>query len=506
MGIINKFIIVCTILTASYSFLNGMSLEIANAWKNKSIGEIGEKTMRSYFQDNGWSEIKIPTKNPLNGIDGVFVKRTPSNIIKDVLIVESKVNTSQENYLISGEKQGSKAYNLKKINDGLSLTTDPSLKKDLLKIRDKIEKDLARSIEHRVQLDNRQIRITHRTLLSPIDYPNEIIKGEPRIVADFEYSNPKNLYEKHISESITKETQKFLSNKSLTQTQVDTAVNNLNKNLNSGKGITDSIFSSIKDIPDPRILPEGFKINSPLSRVLGRTLPNTKIQNPASNIALKNSLQKAAVAGGMVFAFESAEALYDYLRGDENLDEFCSKVEKGAIGGALTTATFLPAERILTHANPIEPVLARILPNGNLLCATNAGLFVVSIEMGLASFELWTGHIDSNEFKRKAKESIIKGTAVGGATYVALYFGVNSTGIVPFAIGFGTYLIVDFGIKEYQKNQFIHLTNTAELAALGIINEDNPFEIENPDNPMKIKNPDNPFELQNSDNPFRLMQ
>ena len=92
----------------------GMSESISKAWADKAIGEIGEGMMRSYFRYTGWEQIKVPTQNYINGLDGVFVKRTSSGTIKDVSVVESKVNTSQEGFLKTGECQGSKAYNLKK--------------------------------------------------------------------------------------------------------------------------------------------------------------------------------------------------------------------------------------------------------------------------------------------------------------------------------------------------------------------------------------------------------
>ena len=120
----------------SHSILNWMSTSIANSWANKAIGEIGEGMMRSYFQYTGWEQIKVPTPNSINGIDGVFVKRAKNGVIEKAIIVESKVNTSQEGFLITGEQQGSKAYNLRKIDIGLSLTKNDSMRQDLMTIKE----------------------------------------------------------------------------------------------------------------------------------------------------------------------------------------------------------------------------------------------------------------------------------------------------------------------------------------------------------------------------------
>lgn len=150
----------------------------------------------------------------------------------------------------------------------------------------------------------------------------------------------------------------------------------------------------------------------------------------------------------------------------------------------------------------VQPVLAAILQDGRLLCATEYGMFVVAIEMGLASVELWNGNIDFKEFKKKATESIIKGATVGGVSYAALYLGATPGGLTVFAIGVGGYLIADLGIKEYKRRQWVHQTNVEELARLGIINEDNPFTFKNPWNILEKRNPDSSIEMTNPNNPL----
>ena len=97
---------------------------------------------------------------------------------------------------------------------------------------------------------------------------------------------------------------------------------------------------------------------------------------------------------------------------------------------------------------------------------------------------------------------ILKGVAVGGVSYAALYLGVTPGGLTIFAIGMGSYIITDLGIKEYRRQEWVHQTNVKELAMFGIINEDNPFTFSNSDSPYEIKNTDSPFEMTNSDNPF----
>ena len=472
----------------------GMSESISKAWADKAIGEIGEGMMRSYFRYTGWEQIKVPTQNYINGLDGVFVKRTSSGTIKDVSVVESKVNTSQEGFLKTGECQGSKAYNLKKINEGISLTTNLSQKKDLLQIRDFIEKDIAKSIEHRVRFHREgRVEIIHRSLTSPKGNINLIQKGPPRTVANFNYSNPQNTYEKFMSKSVRDEAFNFFSNsnKNLSKANID----NILTRLGLKGELRNNIYESLREIPDIRNLPRGFDLRSPQIKVLGRTSTTASIDRVEQTIStkrsvLQNSIKNASIAGGLVFLFETGLATYDYVSSDISTGELYDRMKKGSVDGVV----------VASSSSTIKPILSAVLPDGRLLCATEAGIFVVAIEMGLASVELWNGEIDVKEFKRRATESIVKGTAVGGVTYMALYLGATPGGLVVLALGTGAYIITDLGIKEYRRQQWIHQTNNEELARFGIVNINNPTIIENPNNPITIENPDNPLNVKNEDN------
>lgn len=482
-------------LMLSHSILNGMSTSIANSWANKAIGEIGEGMMRSYFQYTGWEQIKVPTPNSINGIDGVFVKRAKNGVIEKAIIVESKVNTSQEGFLITGEQQGSKAYNLRKIDIGLSLTKNDSMRQDLMTIKEKIQNDTARSIEHRVILENGKVQITHRTLTSPKENINFISKGPSRIVASFDYNSPKNTYEKFISKSIKDETLKFFSNPNKNMQLSD--INKIVQSLGTNGNIRDILSNGLKEIPDIRTIPEGFNAFSPQGKVFARTLPQSSIIRvpnsvTASSKYFANSLKTVSSAGGAVCVFETGNALYEYINSDISTGELYSRIQDGVVDGAV----------VATSSTVIKPVLSAILPDGRLLCATNAGMFVVSIEMGLASVELWKGNIDLAEFERKATESIIKGVAVEGASYMALYLGATPGGLVVLAIGTGAYLITDLGIKEYQRRQWVHQTSIQELAKFRIVNRDNPLNATNKNNPLKIENTSNPLNIKNRNSPF----
>lgn len=65
--------------------------ELGSVLANHAVGEITENLMIRYFESSGWK--KIPSQIGRQGIDGLFVKME-NGIIKDVLVVESKYNTS----------------------------------------------------------------------------------------------------------------------------------------------------------------------------------------------------------------------------------------------------------------------------------------------------------------------------------------------------------------------------------------------------------------------------
>lgn len=89
----------------------------ATNWTSKTIGEIGEAIMDTFFETEGWEKLPIREANSLNGLDGVFVKRNANGGIIEFMPVESKTNSSQLSTLKSGAKQGNSAYVLEKLDE-----------------------------------------------------------------------------------------------------------------------------------------------------------------------------------------------------------------------------------------------------------------------------------------------------------------------------------------------------------------------------------------------------
>lgn len=113
-----------------------------------------------------------------------------------------------------------------------------------------------------------------------------------------------------------------------------------------------------------------------------------------------------------------------------------------------------------------------VLPGGRVLLSIGeglqAGLAVFAMEGGIACYHRFQGNMWRPEFERQIKASLVKGTAIGSATAVAVFLGSSPGGFVVLAVAAGSYIAVDFAVRkwhEYKDNQFI---TAADIAAFGI--------------------------------------
>ncbi|MBK6851956.1 MAG: hypothetical protein IPG93_10120 [Burkholderiales bacterium] len=62
------------------------------AQANQKVGAVSEQVMVRHFESSGWQRIEGQIGR--NGIDGLFEKRNGEGVVREVLVVESKYNTS----------------------------------------------------------------------------------------------------------------------------------------------------------------------------------------------------------------------------------------------------------------------------------------------------------------------------------------------------------------------------------------------------------------------------
>jgi hypothetical protein len=178
--------------------INNPSLNLAQS--NHIVGSINEALMNKYFRSTGW--VKIEGEVGRNGIDGLFIKRNKDNQIIDLLICESKYNTSGLQHTKNGQ-QMTKQWILKKIND---LQKHYPNNKDYVIIGKLVENDNYRSLLWNLKADNNILNISLKKLH---DKNGKIIlkelTGSKKMKINFksnqtiDIKNPKNSFHKEIS-------------------------------------------------------------------------------------------------------------------------------------------------------------------------------------------------------------------------------------------------------------------------------------------------------------------
>lgn len=138
--------IFCWIILTLSAFLTGT----AHAADMRHVmGDAAEGLMQDYFTQSGWQSLSGQTGR--QGIDGLFVKTDASGTIKDVLIAESKYNTSQlASDLKCGGNQMSAAWVQCKLS---SLIQDAESKQDHERLKH------YRQIEQQVKAGNYRSRL-----------------------------------------------------------------------------------------------------------------------------------------------------------------------------------------------------------------------------------------------------------------------------------------------------------------------------------------------------------
>ena len=452
--------------------------------------------MRHYFTSSGYSMVEIPTANSINGVDGCFVKRNFSGRIIDVLFVESKVNTSRLGTLVTGEVQGSFAYNAKQITKALSIQGNtPS--KDLLQIKALLDCGAARSIVQRVAIDGTRIKITHQYVNGNAG-ASKVEFVDSKVVVDFDYTKPRNSYEDGITKTIEKSVDEYLFKKGVSQRSRLEVISN----MRAGKDIFASIKNALRELPSNSRIKDALIVKD-INKIWERTQIGAKVVNikeSSSDLAsyersipksaFGSAVKMGAAAGGIVFAIESSVNLYQYLSGEIGDGDLETQMLRASKHSAVSGVS----------AMPVTMVTGAILQDGRILCATNAGFFIISIEMGLASYELLSADIDMKEFISRAENSIIRGAAVGGVTYVAVFLGATPGGLVVLAVGAGAYLITDLAIKEVERQKWVDQCSIEELRSWGI-NIDSMYKKQNPTSSFEMVNPSS-FERGNRNSSF----
>lgn len=253
--------------------LFAMPASQATNWTSKAIGEMGEAFMTEFYRLEGWEKLPLREANPLNGLDGVFVKRR-NGIITEFMPVESKTNTSQLSTTKSGAKQGHTKYVLEKLDTAenyYSKLNDKAKLKDIKQLKRLTNVGAIKPRLFHTNISGNRI-ITTITTLSDGITSSDVLKGSPKEVLNFQLNAPKNNFEIRAQKAFFRGLEDHLTKtRGISSSSYKHIVNDLLK----GSNICNSIQKHLHNYK--------FKVPSELS------IPGTSLVNPKPSTAYKGN-------------------------------------------------------------------------------------------------------------------------------------------------------------------------------------------------------------------------
>lgn len=166
---------------------------------NHVVGEISELVMLRYFESTGWT--KIEGQVGRSGIDGLFVKRNTRGVVREVMIVESKYNTSALQTTNHGQ-QMSRDWLQKKLSNLRQHQPDESTYR---RVEELLSAGYYRARLWTMRVEEGEIRINFQRVRSSSDRVDELIEDPGTRVAvppsTIRLSSPANKFEKTIADA-----------------------------------------------------------------------------------------------------------------------------------------------------------------------------------------------------------------------------------------------------------------------------------------------------------------
>lgn len=221
----------------------------ARAKYSKVIGDVSEKMMDNFYRRGGWE--KIHSQIGTQGIDGLYVKRDRNGVIRDVIVAESKAESSKIGTTKKHGTQTSKTYNahnikrvITQINTQLKTAQSTGDKVNIRNLKAQL-KDL-KTIEKFIKNDSYRRQLFHYSSKFPyveISITNIHSKGQMDAIPDTKPQRTLKILIKDV------ETGKFggytkqhaaafrqsLIENGLSPERSDRLINKLNKKIESGQ-------------------------------------------------------------------------------------------------------------------------------------------------------------------------------------------------------------------------------------------------------------------------------
>lgn len=182
--------------------------------------------------------------------------------------------------------------------------------------------------------------------------------------------------------------------------------------------------------------------------------------------------------------------------------------------GAGVAVSSMTEKELLSEVSPIlgeqtpttvVKCAGAITNDGRLLVSlksgATAGLGVFAFEAGVATYEFYKGNLWTADYKRKLEDAAIKGASVGSCVGVAVYLGAVPGGWVVLAVGFTTYLVVDYALTLWNESRNQRYLSIDDLRGFGIIS-DTPLDPDMNATTLKMRS-DSPMDIP-ADSPLSL--
>lgn len=163
---------------------------------NQAVGDISEKVMVRHFESTGWTQITGQVGR--SGIDGLFVKRNAEGVVREVLAVESKYNSSSLQHTNHGQ-QMSREWMEKKLQN---LRERQPEEVTYRRVEELVNAGYYRARLWTMRVDNGELRIDLQRVRSAGDKVDELIEDPGKRVAVppalIRVATPTNSFEKTI--------------------------------------------------------------------------------------------------------------------------------------------------------------------------------------------------------------------------------------------------------------------------------------------------------------------
>lgn len=463
----------------------GASVDSRGAALGKKVkGNLGERMMDDFYTSSGYE--KIDCSVGVNGADGVYVTRNADGTIDNVIVSESKTDTSQLGRIDSGTGpyQGSQEYYLRKIDEKIqSLEKGPRtpeterMIEDLKQIRRKIVYGDYRSRLFKMKIETLNgktyIRMQTFELVfenGPNARPKATPRGRPAMIdmtsPDSELSpyfraRRKQFYDNLVDELLER-TKKggYGMSKKLTEKEARELVAQLKSLYESGEKV-DLISWVAKEFgvgvdEAEEIVKKSLAVEASTmapATAAGNVSAKKLVEDVSKNCKKSRviKVRGEGTADGAKEAVASArrtvgQDVAELKKMEGELLKKNTKVTKAkTVVGVMKKVTSSSGKEGVAFVVPASAVSSSVNVAARAAAVEGCVAFVLSEGYAVCAYAC--GSMSEDEFYWETVKNVTASAVVGGATFVAVTLGAAPGGPVVMAIGIAGYVLVDLAFE-----------------------------------------------------------